>query len=438
MTTTRTGTARQHPGGEVLRAELPGGLRVLSEHVPGAVGTNLGVYVGVGSRHEPANRHGSSHFLEHVLFKGTPTRTAEQVSAELEARGGDLNAYTTREYTCFHARVLAGDTARAVELLGDMLTHSLVRPADVAIEREVILDEIAMHADDPSESSVDRAIATLFEGSSLAPLVIGSAGSIRRQSARAITAWWQENYRAGQIVVAATGAVDHEALVTSVAEAFADAPAGQAARPVETPVPGEPRVAFQRGDTAQTAVTLAWPGVRYGDALRPRLDLASVALGGGMSSRLFVEVRERRALAYTIDASTSSWTDSGMFTVEWQSLPARTAEIIDVVGDICQQVRREGFSADELAAAQGQLVGQTLLHFENPSARMGRIGSRELLGDPWDTDELLAAYAAVTLDEVNDTIAGLLSRAPVVSLAGGSSGRPAADRMITRWDDARS
>ena len=275
------------------RSTLPHGLRVVTEHVPGARGFNVGIFVGVGSRDEGPGEHGASHFLEHVLFKGTPSRDAEQISAVIERFGGDLNAYTTREYTCFHARVLADQTSTAVEVLTDMLANSLVRPGDVDTEREVILDEIAMHDDDPAEAALEAAIAALFAGTELAPTVIGSSGSIRRQSARRVRDYWRRNYTSDRIVVAAVGAVDHEALCRELA-GFDAALAPREQRPTDrtTAVPDAARrVTVRTTELAQTSVVLAFPGLAALDPRREALALLAVALGGGMSSRLFQQVQ---------------------------------------------------------------------------------------------------------------------------------------------------
>lgn len=425
----------------IRRSTLAHGLRVVTERVPASRAFDVGLFVEVGSRDEARAEHGASHFLEHVLFKGTPTRDARQVSAELESAGGDLNAYTTREYTCFHARVLADQAGVAVDVLTDMLANSLVRPADVGTEREVILDEIAMHSDDPGEVAVEAAIATLFAGTELAPMVIGSASSIRRLSAAAVRDYWRRHYTSDRVVVAAVGDVDHDELVARLAWFDAAlAPASPAPVLVRRPAlaaPERPTTVRSTG-MAQSSVVLAFGGLPAVHPRREALALLAVALGGGMSSRLFQEVRERRALAYTIDCSESAWSDAGLFTIDWQALPERTAEIMDVVRDLVAQVRDEGITADELAAATGQLVGQTLLHFESPSARMGRLGGGELRGDRRTVEEQVAAYRAVTLDEVNALAREVLGQVPVVAIAGAGVPRSTGQRLQRRWTEPAS
>lgn len=426
-------TARHGGGGEIRRSSLPGGLRVVSEHVPGARSWNVGIFVGVGSRDEQVGEHGASHFLEHVLFKGTPNRDAEQISAAIERFGGDLNAYTTREYTCFHARVLAEQAGTALEVLTDMLSHSLITPADLGIEREVILDEIAMHDDDPSEVAIEGAIAALFGGTKLAPKVIGSATSIRRMSTQRVRDYWQRSYTSGRIVVAAVGDVDHDQLCAALTGFDQARAGGPQPRREPTRATAQHPVRVRSNDLSQTSVVLGFETFSSLDPRREALALLAVALGGGMSSRLFQEVRERRALAYTIDCSESAWSDAGLMAIDWQALPERTAEIMDVVARITADVRQNGITADELDAAKGQLVGQSILHYENPGSRMSRLGAAELAGEHRSLDEMLAAFRAVTLDEVNSLASEVLAPAPVVSLAGAAAPRGAANRLRDRW-----
>lgn len=417
----------------IRRSTLPHGLRVVTEHVPGARAFNIGVFVGVGSRDEGPGEHGASHFLEHVLFKGTPTRTAEEISAAVERFGGDLNAYTTREYTCFHARVLDDQAGTALDVLTDMLSRSLVTATDLGTEREVILDEIAMHDDDPSEVAIEGVIAALFDGTMLAPTVIGSSTSIRRMSTQRVRDYWRRTYTSGRIVVCAVGDVDHDSLCAALAD-LDEALTGprEAHRTPARPSARRP-VRVRSNDLSQTSVVLGFETFGNRDPRREALALLAVALGGGMSSRLFLEVRERRALAYTIDCSESAWSDAGLMTIDWQALPGRTAEIMDVVRTIVVDVRENGITADELDAAKGQLVGQSILHYENPGSRMSRLGAAELAGEQRTLDEMLDAFHAVTLDEVNALARDVLAPAPVISMAGAAAPRGAAHRLREGW-----
>lgn len=423
-------------GGATRRSVLPGGLRVVSEKVPSSHSFTIGIFIGVGSRHESDHLHGASHFLEHVLFKGTPTRTAEQISAAIEEVGGDINAYTAKEHTCFHARVLSSDAALATEVLVDMLTHSLVVAEDFEAEREVILDEIAMHADEPGEQVADAAAARLWAGHPLGRNVIGSVGSIRSLSRDQVLAFLRRHYRSSEIVVAAAGDVDHDALVGWVAE-LDELGTGQEARRRIAPDPDYvPGVSLLSRDSEQCTVSLALPGFDMFDERRFAAGVLSTVLGGGMSSRLFVEVRERRGLSYSIWASEGSHADAGMVTVDWQCLPDRVGLILPIVRDEIARLLDDGVGADELRRAQGQLRGQTVLSFESPWARMSRLGTAELIGDERSVSDLIAGFEAVTAEDVLQVAREVFSPTPFLVSAGPTPQRRQLNRLIEDWQRA--
>lgn len=415
---TNAETARQHPG--IRREVLPSGLRVVTEHVPGARSFSIGCFVGVGSRHETARVHGVSHFLEHVLFKGTRRRTAEQISASIEAVGGDLNAYTTREHTCFHARVLDTDADLATDVLLDMLTGSVISAPDVDAEREVILAEIDLHADEPGDVAWDLAMASSFPRGALGRSVIGTPDSIRSLNRRHIRDFWRRRYRPDQVVVAAAGAVDHERLVDTLRQwqPAVEAPGSRAPRR-ERPRSGD--LVRVRRDLEQVHAVATFPGLGITDADAPALGVLTTVLGGGMASRLFTEVRERRGLAYAIDASEMSYTDTGVWTVEWTCAPQKLAEVSRIVRDTCHQIARDGITADELARATGQIRGGLLLSGESIDARMSRLGTGELTGDRRSIDEVVAAHDAVTLADVQ-RVARRATARPTLVLVGPDPG----------------
>lgn len=390
---------------------------------------SIGFYVGVGSRDESDAAHGASHFLEHVLFKGTARRSAEEISSAIESVGGDINAYTTKEYTCFYARVLGADADLAVDVLSDMLTASRVLDQDVDAERAVILDEIAMHGDDPAETAQEKVAGQLFGPRGLGRSVLGSVESITALTRKQIIGHWRQHYRPGSIVVAAAGNVDHDRLVAQLG-AFTEPPGPATPERIcapAVPAPTAPAHAEASPSGAvltaaipleQCTAVLALPSPGVFDERRYPLGLLSIILGGGMSSRLFVEVRERRGLSYGIDADETAYSDAGQFSVEWQCAPDKLEEILRLVRTILTDVAKDGVTDDELARAKGQIRGQTILSYEGPSSRMGRLGASELIRDDRSLTELLEHYDAVTALGVRQEARKLFCVAPVLGVVG--------------------
>jgi predicted Zn-dependent peptidase len=421
--------------GEIRRDTLAGGLRLVTEQVRSSRTFSVGFFVPVGSRHESARLAGASHFLEHLLFKGTRRRTAEEISAEIESVGGDLNAYTAKEHTCFYARVVDSDAERAVDVLSDMITSSRLATADVNSERAVILDEISMHADDPAEVAHELINTALFGDRGLGAPVIGSLASVGALTRAQVARHWRRHYRPENLVVAATGHLDHDRLRDQLAP-LATGP--EEASPHSSPPTGsaeEDRLCTARRSLEQVTAVLAFAGPGVFDARRYPLGILSLIVGGGMSSRLFVEVRERRGLTYGIDAGETSYTDAGLWTVDWQCAPERLGEIADLVRGILLDVAEHGVRPEELSRAQGQMRGQTLLTYEGPVSRMTRLGSNTLIGDERSLAELLERYEAVTPDEVQAVAADLFGQPPVLALVGPRVPTRPLWRMLTHWPD---
>ncbi|MGI8459912.1 MAG: M16 family metallopeptidase [Propionibacteriaceae bacterium] len=418
---------------------MPSGLRVVTEQMASSRAFSVGFFVGVGSRSETDRLHGASHFLEHVLFKGTPTRSAEEISGAIETVGGDLNAYTAKEHTCFYARVLADDADLAVEVLADMITNSVVSARDVDAERAVILDEIAMHADDPGEQAQELVTRALLGDVGLGRPVIGSVRSIKSLRTAQITGYWRRHYVPSEIVVAVAGAVDHDRLVEQLAAIDVLAtrtrtrrtPRGERLRP--TALSASPGVVVRTRQVEQATAVLALPGPGLFDDDRYALGLLGLVLGGGMSSRLFVEVRERRGLAYGIEAGEVSYTDAGIFSVDWQCAPDRLAEIGRIVTATLADVAEHGVTEDELARSKGQMRGQTVLGYEGPGSRMSRLGSAALTADERGLDELLDLYDAVDADDVQRAAAALFGHDPVLGVVGPKISRRKLDAVLRPW-----
>ncbi|HNV09735.1 MAG TPA: pitrilysin family protein [Propionibacteriaceae bacterium] len=430
-----TPTARQSVGApdQVLRTRLPGGVRVVTDEVAGASSVNIGIYVGVGSRDESTHEHGASHFLEHVLFKGTPTRSAAEISASIERTGGDLNAFTSHEYTCFYARVLPEEAGLALEVLTDLAFASVMAPKDIASERAVILDEIGMHADDPMEMASERSLGMLYRGHPLARPVIGSRTSIARMSTEVVRGYWAQHYRADRVVVAASGLIDHDQVVDGLRAL--DASLGRGIIPTRVPpaLPVTGGLTLSARDFEQSSVSLVVPGVARTDLRWPVVQVLSSILGGGMSSRLFLEVRENRGLAYSIDADVHGYSDTGHLEIGWQSAPERVLPILDIVRRELLDLREQGVRPGEVDDATAALVGQLRLGLESPASRIGRWGPRELLGDPASVASTIAALQTVGATDVDAVARQLLAARPVVGIVGANPGRRSLDRALSAW-----
>ncbi len=419
--------------GAVRRTVLPNGLQIVTEDMRSFGTYSLGVFVSVGSRHETPSLHGASHFLEHLLFKGTATRTAEQISATIESVGGELNAYTVKEHTCFYARVLHSDAELALDVLTDMITHSLITADDVDAERAVILDEISMHADDPAELAVDAVAAQIFGKSGLGRPVIGSAASVADLTRRQILQHWKRHYRHGCLVVAAAGKVDHDQLIERLSALDGQPSKPRAPREGSTTISPRGALLLQPLPLEQSSAVLAFPSPGIFDARRYPLGLLSLILGGGMSSRLFVEIRERRGLTYGIDAGETAYSDAGLWSVEWQCAPRKLTQILEVVRATLTEVAAHGITEDELARAKGQMCGQMALSYEGPGSRMSRLGVNAILGDDRTLGELLRCFDQVTAEQVRAEAERLFTHPPTLAIAGARAPARRIESILTRW-----
>jgi predicted Zn-dependent peptidase len=430
----RPGRRRLQLDGAVRRTVLPGGLQIVTENIRSTNTYSLGVFAAVGSRHETPLLHGASHFLEHLLFKGTPTRTAEQISAAIEAVGGELNAYTAKEHTCFYARVLHSDADLALDVLTDMISHSTITPEDVDAERAVILDEISMHSDDPTEQAAEAVAGAIFGTSGLGRPVIGSPSSVATLSRPHIVQHWSRHYRPGSLVVAAAGKVDHDRLVQRLSTLDAQ-PAESAGPSIPAPTtinrPGG--LIMHKLPLEQCSAVLAFPSPGIFDARRYPLGLLSLITGGGMASRLFVEIRERRGLSYSIDAGETAYSDAGLWSVEWQCAPGKLAAILKLVRATLAEVAERGITSDELARAKGQMRGQTALSFDGPGSRMSRLGFNAVLGDDRTLTELLRSFDQVTADQIRAEAEMLFRQPPTLAIAGAKVPARGIESLLSKW-----
>ena len=402
---------------------LPGGLRVVSEVIPGARSTAVGIWVGVGSRDETPSLAGASHFLEHLLFKGTAQRSALDIATAMDAVGGELNAFTSKEYTCFYARVLDEDLALAVEVICDMVMSSRLASVDVESERGVLLEEIAMHDDDPDDAVHEMFTSALWGDSPLGRPVIWSSASLHGISRAALAGFYRRRYRLPAMVVAAAGGVEHRALLRLVRAGMAGRLGGEG-----VPAPlrhetrrdrGRPRTVRRRRPSEQAHLVLGSTALPRRDPRRYALAVLDNALGGGMSSRLFQEVREKRGLVYSIYSFTSAFADDGAFGVYAGCAPAKVSEVTALCRGILDEVAGHGLTDQEVTRAKGQLRGSFILGLDDTDARMSRLGKGELAyGQLLGVDQVLAHIAAVTPDDVRSVAAEVLGRPRALAVVG--------------------
>ena len=405
------------------RSVLPGGLRVVTEQVPGMRSVAFGIWVAVGSRDERPSLHGASHFLEHLLFKGTRRRDALEISSVMDAVGGEMNAFTAKEYTCYYARVLDEDLALAVDVVSDLVLSSVITADDVEVERGVILEEIAMHDDDPGDGVHDAFAGALWGDSPLGRPVIGTVDSIESLSRSAIAGFYRRRYDLPHMVVAASGALEHDVLVQLVEQAFGErltgAPTPAPLRPSSRPPRSYARVAAHERVTEQANLVLGTTALPRDDPRRFALSVLSGALGGGMSSRLFQSVREERGLAYSVYSYTDTHADAGLFGVYAGCSPGKVGEVLDVVRAELADVAENGVTDEEVRRSQGNLRGSMVLGLEDTGSRMSRLGKAELVhGEVLGPEQVLDRIRAVTPDEVRDVARDLLTRPRSLAVIG--------------------
>lgn len=407
----------------VALSVLPGGLRVVTETVPGARSASVGIWVGVGSADETSQLAGASHYLEHLLFKGTRNRTGAEIAATVDAVGGELNAFTSHEYTCYYAHVLAENADLAVDMVCDVVLRARLAGLDVDTERSVILEEIAMREDDPEDTLSDAFAAEVFAGHPVAAPVIGTEDTIERMSRTQIRGYYQRRYHPQKMVVAVAGGVSHADVVRWVRAGFGDAlrVAGPPAPPRSGPALGEhrPGVLVVPRDIEQSHLCVGVPALSRNDPRRYALAVLSTALGGGMSSRLFRLIREENGLAYSCYSATSAYAATGSFSVYAGCHPSNLGTVAELISAELADTVANGLTGGELARAQGQICGSIVLGLEDTESRMSRVGKRLLVRTGYTSlEDELAAIRSVTGDEVSALARELLDRPLSVAVVG--------------------
>lgn len=409
---------------------LPSGVTVVTDPMPSVRSATLGLWVSVGSRDESADQAGCSHFLEHLLFKGTTRRSARQIAEELDAVGGEMNAFTSKEMTCFYARVLDRDLPLAFDVLADMVVDARNAPEDVEAERQVVLSEIDIHVDTPDDLVHSDFSELLLGEHPLALETLGTFDSITRLDRDTIHAYYLDRYRPENLVVAASGNVQHDRVIELSEQLL-----GDLGRPGGSRPPRQAPQAFAEGavrvrqrPTEQAHVVLGMPGVSQTDEDRWGLRVLNTLLGGGMSSRLFQEIREVRGLAYTTFSYASSYTDGGLIGAYVGTAPGKVDEVLTVLRDELDRVVTD-VTIEEVERAKGALKGGTVLGLEDTGSRMSRIGQQVATGVPIVTvDEALERIGRVDLDEVRRVATSILSRPRDLAVVG-PFGEDEADRF---------
>jgi predicted Zn-dependent peptidase len=419
----RTSTSAPTGGGLITRTEFPNGLRVVTEAMPGTRSASVGVWVGVGSRDETPALAGTSHFLEHLLFKGTRTRSALDIASAMDAVGGEFNAFTEKEHTCFYATVLDRDLPLAIDIVSDVVLEATVRSDDVEVERSVVLEEIAMRDDDPSDRVHDEFSEALFGRTPLGRPILGTIESINALRRPQIAGYYHRRYQPGSMIVAAAGNLDHATVLRHVRRAFGaylDQPVTTVShRPAVIAAAPDRPLAVVADDTEQANIVLGTRGLSRHDDRRFALGVLSAAVGGGMSSRLFQSIREQRGLAYSVYSFSSSYTDAGTFGVYAGCQPSRAGEVLSLINETFAAVADGALTDAEIDRGKGQMRGGLVLGLEDCGSRMTRIGKSELVyGEVASVDELLAQVDRVNRADVMQIAEELLGQPRCLTVVG--------------------
>ncbi len=387
---------------------LTNGIHILSEKVPHVHSVVVGFWISVGSRDESPEVAGITHFIEHLMFKGTKSRTAKQIAESLDAVGGQLNAFTTKEYTCYYVRVLDEFFEFAVDLLSDMLLNSLFSPDDLDRERNVILEEIKMYEDTPDEQVHDIFARTLWQNHPLGRSIIGTADVIANVSREEIMEFYREHYIASNMIIAVAGNVEHQRVVNKIEGILGHLEPQKRSRVLQPPSPYSD-TCFRKKDTEQVHICTGVPGLPLGHENIYVLQLINTILGGGISSRLFQQIREERGLVYAVFSYHSSYHDGGVFCIYLGLSPANVATAMELVFKEIRDIQSKGVTDMELQRAKDQLRGNLLLSLEHVSSRMSRLGKSQMyLGKVIPQEEIVKRINSISNERIKEVAANIL------------------------------
>lgn len=410
----------------VRKTVLPSGLRIVTEEVAGVRSAAFGIWVNVGSRDESPATAGASHFLEHLLFKGTKTRSALDISSAIEAVGGEMNAFTGKEYTCFYARVIDTDLPLAIDVISELITSSLVNKEDVDAERKVVLEEISMRDDDPSDLIHDLFAETYYGDTQLGRPILGSVKSIKGMSRATVFNYYKKRYQPSDLVIAVAGNLKHKKVVELVSRAmardgFLDVPQSgyEIRRSAHVKIPAKARVGLLNRKTEQAHLFLGMESVSRDDHRRFAMSVLSAALGGGMSSRLFQEIREKRGLAYSVYSYAQQFAGSGVIGFYAGCNPTKARDVVSIIRDVLHDVAHNGLTHEEVLRAQGAVKGTLVLSQEDTGSRMSRIGKSELVyGENLGFDQILKEISNVTNEQIRAVASEFLTKSPTLAVVG--------------------
>ncbi|CAN2209401.1 PqqL Predicted Zn-dependent peptidases [Candidatus Nanopelagicaceae bacterium] len=409
----------------VKRSVHSSGLRIVTEEVPSVRSAAVGIWVNVGSRDEAPATAGASHFLEHLLFKGTASRTALEISSSIESVGGEMNAFTSKEYTCFYARVIDTDLPMAIDVVSDLITSSIITALDVDAERKVVLEEIAMRDDDPSDLVHDLFSDTYYGNTPIGRPILGTIDSINGMSRNTVFNYYKKKYLPQDLVVAVAGNIKHKRVVAMVEEAlsrdnFLDVLAAPVVRP-NIPVKNtkQQSVGLMYKKSEQAHMFYGMEGVARADDRRFSMGVLSAALGGGMSSRLFQEIREKRGLAYSVYAYAQQFAGSGVLGFYAGCNPTKAIEVVEIIRSVLSDVADNGMTHEEIERAKGAVRGSLVLSQEDTGSRMSRIGKNEIVyGQVMDFDDILKAISRVSAEDIREIASEFLVKTPTLALVG--------------------
>lgn len=399
--------------------QLKNGLRVVTEQIPTCRSVSFGIWVKTGSRYETSEQGGISHFIEHMLFKGTERFSARDIAEEFDAIGGNVNAFTSKEYTCYYAKVLDEHLPIAVDVLSDMFFRSKFDEEEMAREKNVILEEISMYEDTPDDMVHDLIAQAAYGTHPLALPILGTEEKLLAMGPQQLRSYMGQRYTLDNTVIAVAGNID-DSIVELLEKHFGSFEGSGGAASLEVP-DFVSELKFHRKKTEQNHLCLSFPGLPIGHRNQYAMVLLNNALGGGMSSRLFQEIREKRGLAYSVYSYHSSHADSGLFTVYAGTAPKQTKDVLELTTEVLHEISTKGMSENELRKGKEQLKGSLILSLESTGSRMNRLGKNELMtGRHYTLDEMIQQIEAVTMERVDEVIHDMFSKPYALAMVGAS------------------